>query len=996
MNINSNHGNSRKEKRMNAIAKATAVAVLVALGLALTLPAAEPSSANPGHAASVTESARNIPIAAGADVVVVGGSSAAVAAAVAAAEGGAKVFLIAPRTYLGEDMAGTMRLWLEEGEKPSGGLAEAIFGQETFATPGKVKQALEDALVAAKVNLLYGSYPAEVLTDAQQKPCGVVIANRSGRQAVLGKVLIDATQNATVARQAGAKFTPFAAGPQEVRWVTIAAESRNDAGQKVRKLALPLEMSKRFKSTVTYGWWEYTLRVDLADGSWPARARLEQQVRDLAYHTTQLYSSDVPFLVPPDAIVADKAAGSAALDAATVDLAAFRPAGADRLWVLGGCAGVARTQAEALLRPLAFMKIGQRIGTAAAEQAKGVQAAESPRVVRKGAEESVPGEVRDALGSLGSWVKTVPQDQAPLPILGRYDVVVVGGGTAGTPAGIGAARQGAKTLVIEYLHGLGGVGTLGLIGSHWRGNKVGFNNQVPMNPTEKRMEWLRSELRKAGGDVWFGVAGCGVVVEGRRVTGVVVATPYGRGVVLARTVIDGTGNADVAIAAGADYVYLDDPRDLFTIQAAHLPYRNLGDSYINDNTQPFDDANPAAATEFFLNRRKALGAGAPFDVGQLVDSRERRRIVGDYVYDYMDILNERTFPDTIEYAKSNYDNHGGTTHVYFRFGPIPGTRKVTGDAGENLWAYVPYRCLLPKGLEGLLVTGIGMSAERNAMPILRMQPDMQNQGYAAGVAAAMAVKAGVTPRQVDVKALQRHLVEVGNIAPEVLTHADSYPLPEEKITAAVATAGKDFQGIHVLLGQPEKALPLLRRAYEGAAVETKLNYACILGLMGDATGVPTLLEVLPDVKSKERPSDVQVRAMAALGYSDDKRAVPPLVKLLENWNSQVPAAEALGRIGDPAAAEGLAALIKQDIARRTREAGDKGTKTSAKARVVPSDQRFVTFVWALWRCGDKDDMAKAELRSFADGGSDPKSSLLANFARKLLDAPRTALLPKEN
>ena len=940
----------------------SALAAILVLGLAHV----------PVRAASVIESARNIPIAASADVVVVGGSSAAVAAAVAGAEGGAKVFLIAPRTYLGEDLAGTMRLWLEGGEKPSGGLAEAIFGQQTFVTPGKVKQALEDALVAAKVKFLYGSYPADVLTDGQQKACGVVIANRSGRQAVLGKVIIDATQNATVVRQAGAKFTPLAAGPHKIRWVTIAAGSRTDAGQKVRKLALPLETSRKFKSTATYGWWEYTLRVDLADGSWQARARLEQQVRDLTYHATQLYSSDVPFVLPTDAIVAEKPAGGTGFDAASADLAPFRPAGADRLWVLGGCAGVPRAQVEALLRPVAFMAIGQRIGKAAAEEAKGIQPAASPRVVRKGVEASAPGEIRDALGSLASWAKSVPQDQGPLPILGQYDVVVVRGGTAGAPAGIGAARQGAKTLVIEYLHGLGGVGTLGLIGGHWYGNKVGFNNQIPMNPTEKRMEWLRSELRKAGGDIWFGVAGCGVVVEGRRVTGVVVATPYGRGVVLAKTVIDGTGNADVAIAAGADYVYLDDPRDMFVIQAAHLPHRNPGDHYVNNNTAPFDDANPAAATEFFLNRRKALSAGSPFDVGQLVDSRERRRIVGDYHYDLLDMLNKRTFPDTIEYARSDYDIHGGPTHVFFRFGTIPGISELFRFHGPVLWAYVPYRCLLPKGLEGILVTGIGMGADRNAMPVLRMQPDMQNQGYAAGVAAAMAVKAGVTPRQVDVKALQRHLVEVGNIATEVLTHTDSYPLPEEKITAAAASAGKDFQGVQVLLAQSEKALPLVRQAYAGATGETKLNYASILGLIGDASGLSTLLEALPDVKTRERISATQVRAMAALGYAGDRRAVPSLVKLLGNWNCHVSAAEALGRIGDPAAAEALSALI-----RRQRNSDRKDQTRNL---------RFVTIVWALWRCGDKDDIAKTELRSFADGGSGPRSSLVANFARKLLDA----------
>lgn len=81
----------------------------------------------------VAESAREIPVLYDVDVLVVGGSSGAVSAAVAAAQEGAKVFLAAPRPYLGEDLCGTYRLWLEPDEEPTSPLAAALFAEPNVA-----------------------------------------------------------------------------------------------------------------------------------------------------------------------------------------------------------------------------------------------------------------------------------------------------------------------------------------------------------------------------------------------------------------------------------------------------------------------------------------------------------------------------------------------------------------------------------------------------------------------------------------------------------------------------------------------------------------------------------------------------------------------------------------------------------------------------------------------------------------------------------------------
>ncbi|MHC4502479.1 MAG: FAD-dependent oxidoreductase, partial [Planctomycetota bacterium] len=106
--------------------------ILVAMSLFAFGPRSE--------AASVSESARELPMAYDVDVVIVGGSTGASAAAVAAAERGAKVFLAAPRPYLGEDMCGTLRLWLEPGEEPTSPLAKELY--RSAAAPPVVREGL--------------------------------------------------------------------------------------------------------------------------------------------------------------------------------------------------------------------------------------------------------------------------------------------------------------------------------------------------------------------------------------------------------------------------------------------------------------------------------------------------------------------------------------------------------------------------------------------------------------------------------------------------------------------------------------------------------------------------------------------------------------------------------------------------------------------------------------------------------------------------------------
>ena len=1103
-----------------------------------------------GLGQTVNESAREIPVAYDVDVVVVGGSCAGVSAAVAAANAGAKVFVAAPRPYLGEDVCATYRLWLEPGEEPTDPLAKSIFtvppvieslpftyeadqpsagvhkdpqpptmladhrwgtaftesvqydgdvtitidlaeprqfksvhvmvfqgprdyevesvavsasddkrqwrqvalikndklGKGSFVhsaidlgaavagraryfrffvkktargrrvligeviieptpavpkptglrvtTPMQVKRALDQALLDAGVSFLYGCYATEVLHDAQGRPAGIVMANRAGRQAVKAKVIVDATDRACVARLAGAAFRPYPAGPQRFTRVVVGGPIRTGKG--VAGRMVPLRRPIGGKPPISYGsgaWAtkknlpmankfdeiiEYTLTIPMKDGSLASFAEAEQTARDRTFHPQQVDESEVLFQVPPDPMKGKGRVSGPWPGASRVDLHAFCPAGVDRVFVLAGCADVPREAAAKLLRPLESIALGSRIGALAAAQAKAAAAPAGVGLRGKPAATVAAGDTREMLAGIRPTqgrMATVPSDERRVPLLGEYDVVVVGGGTAGAPAGVAAARQGAKTLVIEYLHGLGGVATTGLIGIYCAGYRKGFTEETEGGIREisapsyvvGKMEWWRREIRKAGGHIWFGTLGCGAFVHKGRVKGVVVATPQGRGVVLAKAVVDGTGHADVAAAAGAACMYTDGSH--IALQGAGLPQRETGATYINTDWTFVDDSDLIDVWSAFVTAKKRYRRA--YDLGQLIDTRERRRIVGDHVLSPLDIINQRTFPDTVGISNGGrLDKHGFTVHPFYMISNWHGGL-----------SYTPYRCLLPKGWDGILVVGLGLSAHCDAIPSIRMQPCMQNLGYAAGVAAAMAARTGAGTRSIDIKALQRHLVERACLTPDVPKHTDSYPLPADRVQAAVQTlADKDYSGLGVIMAAQDRSIPLMRDAHGSTATsaEGKLRCAHVLGILGDPTGADTLIA---KARSYDEFDEGRIddyfpcitwldSYLIALGRTRDPRALEPVLEKLallgtgkgRAFSHHRAVAMALESLGHAAAAKPLAAVLS--------EAGGAGNACTAldeamQNRRGKSGQRELILARALYRCGDYNGLGEKVLRAYA-------------------------------
>jgi hypothetical protein len=841
---------------------------------------------------------------------------------------------------------------------------------EVTTTPHCIKSVLDDELIEAGVQFLYGCYPTDVLADADGKPAGIVMANRAGRQAVTAKVVIDATDRAVVARLAGAQAKPWAGG-------VIAFE---------RAVLSPDEDG----TTCTV---QHTLELPMPDASFPSYAQAEQVARDRSYRVGQLRASAFLHHVPPDPLFCERSADQWR-SGAEPDLGHFRPRGVERVYVLSGSADLPGKQAARLLAPLGLLAIGGSVGMAAARDAHALPDPTGVHVVGAAGLPDGQADVLETLQGLRPTdrdLPTVPSPARGIPLLAEYDVVVVGGGTAGAAAGIAAARRGARTLVVEYLEGLGGVATLGLIGKAYHGRNVGFAAEVPFPNDdiniEDKMEWFRRELRKAGADIWFGVLGCGAYVSGQRVSGVVVATPQGRGVILAGTTIDATGNGEIAIAAGADYMYGAD-EDGIALQGTGLPVRPLRRHYVNSDYLLVDETDMVDVWRTFAGVRDGL-RDSVFDTGTLIQTRERRRVVGDHILRYLDQIVGRTYRDSIVFSASDYDSHGYPNRPYFALLPHDEKSLKANHPAPGGTCYTPYRCLLPKGLDGVLVVGVGISMERDASAMVRMQRDVHNQGYAAGIAGAMATESGVTVRNIDIRVLQRHLVDTGALPEEVLRHQVDSMVGQQSIADAVealpdaANPAEAGRSLAIILSSPERARPVLEEAFGGATGPARLTYAKVLGVFGDARGVPELTEALDDITAWDAkilqgvaaeyahlPTPVDALILS-LGSTRDSRALPSILRKLDMLDAETTlshhraVALALERLAPPTAARPLASLLtKPGMRGHAMTALEPLYNAQREKRRRTGPLREIVLARALFRCGDHDGIGEAILREY--------------------------------
>ncbi|MGN0852602.1 MAG: FAD-dependent oxidoreductase [Kiritimatiellia bacterium] len=895
------------------------------------------------------------------------------------------------------------------------------------AKPILVAKALDQVLLDAEVPFLTGSPVTDVLRDGTGRIAGVAVANRNGRQALQAKVVIDATEWAAVARAAGVAFVSGTNATRFTRTV-VCEQGAFDAtlagqdGWQVRERRAPsLRLSVKpedLKGTdapnaFEAGAYLVSQEFPFATFTYAAWLDIERQMRDATWTASLSDASEKCAFTPPDHVTGEASGAETWPGAAALPLDVLRPKGVAGLYVLGPCADLSRPNAARLQQAGVETLLGRRVGAAAAAETAGQTVLAGP--VGLGAAPAAGSEeVHERLSrplNVGTDDgATVASAGADLPVLAEVDVLVVGGGTAGVPAALAAAGRDRRVLVADILYALGGVAVDNRIGRFYHGNRRGFATNLTAAVKAHgwqfyaaSADWQRRACDAAGATVWFGAFAEGVVTDGgdgegrARVAGVVFALPDGtRGVVRATVTVDATGNADLTAAAGGETTFLDAPE--FAGQGVGASNIQLGNSYLNTDIGFLDDTDAGDLSHFMLRSRLALKESWMQPSFPSTGSRERRRIVGDVTVTELDVVRGRTWPDTIMHGLSNFDMHGFSTSPLLMLWEHP---------ADDLAADLPFRALLPRNLEGLLATGLGISATRDAMPILRMQPDVQNQGWAAGLAAAAACGTSGTLRDIDVPALQRDLIAADILDARVVADADGGAVADAELDGAIDALTTDYHGLEsILAADRETALSRLRAAY---AATTNVTHQTALGtalaLLGDATAVDFLVarnatsdwdtgHEFKGLNNYGRQTSALDGTLYALAQTRDPRILGLMgtlgstladssatVRTLSHFRMYNLAVQAY-----PAAALATPVLAAVAYARETLlgNAFDAVRPASYTAQEADAERtqaiRELVLAEILLRLGDPDGTARASLEAFA---ADPRTSY-AVWARRLL------------
>jgi hypothetical protein len=424
--------------------------------------------------------------------------------------------------------------------------------------------------------------------------------------------------------------------------------------------------------------------------------------------------------------------------------------------------------------------------------------------------------------------KFITEPSRKVPVAREVDILVVGGGMAGACAAIAAGRTGMKTLLVEYFGCLGGNSTTGLVntfcGFYTKPNLVSVVKGVGREIVQTMIE--RKAAKEKGWGLSFDPENLKLVLEEKTaetkvellyytqmvdpilekdvIKGVVVENKAGRQAILAKRVLDCTGDGDVCGSAkvpfelgdgkggfqGCDMVFHlvnvgkeFDPENYTKLllpeaseairtgqyqmsraQGIIMSVMIPGAYWVNMAGIPLvvNGIDPHQITQatidgrkvvrelhrFFRDKIPGLDHSYVIQTGAKIGLRETRRVVGEHVLTAEEVLQGKKFDDGIGANAWPLETVSAQE------------RKFVFLNGDDFHT-IPYRSLLPKKVENLLMAGRFVSCTHEAQASIRVTGPASVMGQAIGTAAALSIIEGVTPRKLNVRLLQRELEKAG-------------------------------------------------------------------------------------------------------------------------------------------------------------------------------------------------------------------------------------------
>lgn len=514
--------------------------------------------------------------------------------------------------------------------------------------------------------------------------------------------------------------------------------------------------------------------------------------------------------------------------------------------------------------------------------------------------------------------KLCQREVAPPSFSKEVDLIVCGLGTAGSLAALFSAENGLSVLGIEAFTCLGGTHTAGGVQYHYFGNEGGryeafeqevkeFSKKHTHTETEGRKLLLEQKLFDEGVEILYNSKVIGVYLEEKRIVGLRVLTEEGLCDLGARVVMDCTADARVAFIAGCQTeIGRETDGQMQPYSVVYMAFDGKNYGFTNVDFGRVNQFDRTALSESILYARSVIPTeGHDYElIAQmpLLGLREGRRIVAEEGVFLQDVFDDKQTPTPMFYSYADLDKHGWD---------IAFDSQLLGDwaIGANLGAYnvtvaLPYKAILPKGFEGLLVPCRALGVDRDVSSCVRMNLDMKKVAEAAAEWTTLAVKKGLSLREVDYTELKEKLTKSGclNERDNKGCRIDGIRTAEGGFLPSVEVCWiTDPEHLHDRLktdkaGEAiwsarrigEAALPTLLKLLESSDKNTSSHSAFALAILGCEKAIPLLRQMVferDDFMLKDCRKNNNLRGCVSifwLGRLSDREITDELIDIVCN------------------------------------------------------------------------------------------------------------------